>query len=437
MYPTTRYAKSGPVHIAYQVFGDGPVDLVFVPGFISHIENYWDEPNCARFFDRLGSFARVVLFDKRGTGLSGRVAELGGMDQRMDDVRAVMDAVGVERAAIMGISEGGSLASLFAAHQPDRSQGLVLYGAFAKFSSWFPTQESLEQLFAYIDSSWGSGESLPMFAPSMADDALLKQWWGRFERLGADPGAAVEIMRMNSQIDISDILPSISVPTLVIHRREDVVIDFEAGQYLAEHIPKARLVALPGADHPPWLGASMEETVQAVGEFLTGTKFGPAIDSVLATVLFTDIVDSTLKAEQLGDQRWLDLLEAHNKVVRFELERFRGKEVKATGDGFLMTFDGPARGIQCATAIARGVAEFGLEIRAGLHTGQVDVSGNDVHGIAVNIAARVAALAGAGEIYVSRTVRDLVAGAGIAFDFRGRHALKGLMEPMEIYGTLP
>jgi len=221
MYPATRYAKSGQVHIAYQVFGDGPIDLVFVPGFISHIENYWDEPNCARFLDRLGSFARVILFDKRGTGLSGRVAELGGMDHRMDDARAVMDAVGIERAAIMGISEGGSLASLFAAHNPDRSQALVLYGAFAKFSSWFPTQESLEQLFEYIDNSWGSGESLPMFAPSMAEDALLKQWWGRFERLGADPGAAVEIMRMNSQIDISDILPSITVPTLVVHRTED------------------------------------------------------------------------------------------------------------------------------------------------------------------------------------------------------------------------
>lgn len=436
MYPTTHYAKSGQVHIAYQEFGDGPVNLVFVPGFISHIENYWDEPRCARFFDGLGRFARVVLFDKRGTGLSGRVTELGGMDHRMDDARAVMDAVGIERAAIMGISEGGSLASLFAAHHPDRSEALVLYGAFAKFSSWFPTDQALQDLFEYIENDWGSGDSLPMFAPSMANDAIAKQWWGKFERLGADPGAAIEIMRMNSQIDISDILTSINVPTLLIHRSEDVVIDFEASQYMAKYIPNSRLVALSGADHPPWLGDNTDDIVQAIGEFLTGTKSNPAIDTVLATVMFSDIVDSTKKVENLGDKGWLDLLDAHNKVVRSELGRFRGCEIKSTGDGFLMTFDGPARAIHCAKSISQGLEELGLRVRTGIHIGEVDIGGDDVHGIAVHVASRVADLASADEILISRTVRDLVAGSGLKFVLRGKYPLKGLQEPMEVYGVV-
>ena len=433
MNPTTRYAKSGPLHIAYQIFGDGPVDLVFVPGFISHIENYWDEPNCARFLQRLGSFVRVILFDKRGTGLSDSIGDLGGMDQRMDDVRAVMDAVGTERAAIMGISEGGSLASLFAAHHPARSQALVLYGAFAKFTSWFPTKESLDQLFEYIDTNWGSGTSLPMFAPSMAADPAFQQWWGKFERLGADPGAAITIMRMNSEIDISDVLPSIHVPTLVIHRTDDVVVDVEAGRTLAQQIPSARLLELPGVDHPPWVADNTEEIVQAIGEFLTGARTGPVMDRVLATVLFTDIVDSTMRAEAMGDQRWRDVMESHNRIVRTELERYRGIEVRFTGDGFLATFDGPARAVQCAIAISQSLQDLSIDIRAGLHTGEVELGGNEVHGIAVNTAARIAALAGARQIFVSRTVKDLVAGSGIEFGHHDQHTLKGLGEPMDVY----
>ena len=286
--PTTRYAKSGDVHIAYQVFGEGPVDLVVAPGFVSHIENYWDEPRCARWLTRLASFSRVIIFDKRGTGLSDQVSDLPAMDERMDDMRAVMDAVGIERAAMMGISEGGSLAAMFAAHQQARCEALILYGAFAKFTSWLPTEESLRQLFAYIESDWGSGTSLPMFAPSLADDLPFQQWWGKFERLGATPGAAIAIMRMNSQIDISDILPSIHVPTLVIHRTEDVTVDVEGGRTLAARIPNARLFELPGADHIPWVGDNTEEYLQEIEEFLTGEKSTPIIDRVLATVLFTD-----------------------------------------------------------------------------------------------------------------------------------------------------
>ena len=344
MHPRTQYAKSGDVHVAYQVFGDGPVDLVFVPGFISHIDNYWDEPGLARFLNRLASFARVVIFDKRGTGLSDQVSELPGMDERMDDVRAVMDAANLDRAAVFGISEGGSLASLFAAHHPDRCQALVLYGAFARFKSWFPTEESLEQLFEYIETSWGSGQSLPMFAPTMANDPAFVQWWGKFERLGATPGAATKIMRMNSRIDVSDVLPAIQVPTLIIHRTNDVAVDVQGGRDLAELIPNSKYVELPGVNHIPFVDES-DRIVQEMEQFLTGSRSAPVIDRVLATVLMSDVVDSTAQASNLGDQRWQDVMAAHNTVTRAELERFRGNEVRFTGDGFLTTFDGPARAI--------------------------------------------------------------------------------------------
>lgn len=434
MHPTTRYAKSGDVHIAYQVFGEGPLDLVFVPGFISHIENYWDEPGFARWLRRLGSFARVVLFDKRGTGLSDRVSDLQGMDQRMDDVRAVMDAVEIDRAAVFGISEGGSLAALFAAHHPARCQALVLYGAFARFTSWFPTEESLEELFQYIDSDWGTGASIPMFAPSKADDPIFMQWWGKFERLGATPGDAIKIMRMNSQIDITDVLPTIHVPTLVIHRTDDVTIDVEGGRTLAERIPNAKYVELPGADHIPFVGDT-ERITQEMEEFLTGSKSAPVLDRVLATVVFTDIVDATARAEAMGDQAWRDLLDAHDKAVRQELLRFRGNEVKSLGDGFLATFDGPARAIQCAQAISSAVRQFGLTVRVGVHTGEVELAEDDVRGIAVHIASRVANLGKANDVVVSRTVKDLVAGSGIAFEEFGTHTLKGVADDWQLFRT--
>jgi class 3 adenylate cyclase len=433
MQPRTQYAKSGDVHIAYQVFGEGAVDLVFVPGFVSHIENYWDEPNFARWLRRLGNFSRVIMFDKRGTGLSDQVSELPGMDQRMDDVRAVMDAVGIKRAAIFGISEGGSLATLFAASHPERSQALIIYGGFAQFSDWIPTQEAMESLFQYIDKSWGSGEGWLKFAPTKEGDLAFQQWWGKFERLGASPGAVTTLMRMNSQIDITEILPSVNVPTLVIHRKDDLLVRVEAGRLLAERIPEAKYVELSGADHLPFVGENSDRILDEMEHFLTGETSTPSVERVLATVVFTDIVGSTARAEALGDQAWGDLQDLHDKAVRKELERFRGNEVKWTGDGFLATFDGPARAIQCALAIVSTVRALGLEVRAGIHTGEVDLVKNDIRGIAVHIASRVADLANGGEVVVSRTVKDLVAGSGIAFQDYGTHELKGVPDQWMLF----
>lgn len=429
----TRYAKSGNIHVAYQLFGSGAVDLVLCPGFISHIENFWDHPAYARWLTRLGTFARIVMFDKRGTGLSDRVDRLPGMDERIDDVRAVMDAVGMNRATVMGISEGGSLAALFAATHPERCRGLILYGAFARFTSWFPTEADLQKLFDYVESAWGSGESAPRFAPSMAGDPAFQEWWGKFERLGASPGATIDLMKMNSQIEITDILPAIHVPTLVIHRSEDVTVDVEGGRTLARRIPNARYLEVPGSDHLPWVGANADEIVEAIEEFLTGSKSASAIDRVLATVVFTDIVDSTIRAGQLGDRQWRDLLDTHDRVVRQELARFRGREVKRLGDGFLATFDGPARAIHCAVAMRDTLERIGVPIRVGIHTGEVEFVSDDVRGIAVHIAARVSSLASAGDILVSRTVRDLVAGSGIDFEDLGTHVLKGIPDSWQIY----
>jgi pimeloyl-ACP methyl ester carboxylesterase len=429
----TRYCKSGAVHVAYQEFGDGPVNLVFVPGFVSHIDNYWTHPNVVRWLDRLGSFARVVMFDKRGTGLSDRVGELPGMDERMDDVRAVMDAVEWDRAAVFGISEGGSLAALFAAHHPERCDALIIYGGFARFTSWFPTDEALEGLFSYIDTGWGTGESLPLFAPTSEGDVAFQEWWGRFERLGADPGAAINLMRMNSQIDITDILPSIHVPTLVIHRAEDTTIDFDGGEALAEAIPDARLVELPGSDHLPWVGDNPLRIIDEIEHFLTGARSEPQVDRVLATLLFTDIVDSTAIADRIGDERWRNLLYAHDNVVRTELDRFRGVEVKSTGDGFLARFDAPARAIRCALAITSGVQPLELEVRAGLHTGEIHIVEGDVEGISVHIASRVADLAPPSEVVMSRTVKDLIAGSGIELEDYGTYELKGVPDEWQLF----
>jgi pimeloyl-ACP methyl ester carboxylesterase len=435
MQPVTRYAKSGEVNIAYQVFGEGPFNLVFAPPFVSNIENYWDAPDFARWLLRLGSYARVVMLDKRGTGMSDRVAELPGLDQRMDDLRAVMDAAGMDQAALLGISEGGPLTALFAATYPDRCRALVLYGSFARFTSWLPTEEALAAFLSYIDQAWGTGGSLPLFAPSIANDPGGQQWWARFERLGASPAAASALMRMNSQIDISGILPTIRVPTLVIHRTEDVTINVEGGRYLAEHIPGARYIELPGKDHIPFVGENAAEIADAIEEFLTGSRAPVTIDRVLATVLFTDIVGSTEKAAALGDRRWRDLLDNHHTTIRRNLARFRGHEVKTTGDGILATFDGPARGVRCACAIAEEIRPLGIEVRAGLHTGECEMIGDDVGGIAVHIGARVAALAGASEVLVSSTVKDLVAGSGLRFGDRGSQSLKGVPGKWRIFAV--
>ena len=433
MQPVTQYAKSGDIHIAYQTFGEGPINLVMVPGFVSNVENYWDEPDFARFLTHLASYARVVIFDKRGTGMSDRATELPGLDQRMDDLRAVMDAVGMEDAALLGISEGAPLSVLFAATYPDRCRALVLYGSFSRFSFWFPTEEALAAFFNYVNQAWGTGGSLQKFAPSRANDAAFRNWWARNERLGASPAAVLALMRMNSQIEISGILPAVRVPTLVIHRTGDKVIGVEGGREVAAQIPGARLLELPGVDHFFYVGENADQISSAIEEFLTGSQAPVAVDRVLATVLFTDIVGSTEKASALGDQRWRDLLDKHHAAIRRNLARFRGHEVKTTGDGFLATFDGPARAVRCACAITEEIKPLGIEIRAGLHTGECEMIGDDVGGIAVHIGARVAALAGAGEVLVSSTVKDLVAGSGLRFADRGAQPLKGVPGEWRIF----
>jgi class 3 adenylate cyclase/alpha-beta hydrolase superfamily lysophospholipase len=401
-----------------------------VPGFISHIENYWDHPDLARWLLRLANFARVIMFDKRGTGLSDPVAEMPPLDLRMDDVRAVMDAAGIENAALVGISEGGALAALFAATYPQRCQQLVLYGAFARFPH---TAEVLKPLFKYIDRGWGAGLSLPAWAPSRQNDSTMLQWWGRFERLGGSPAAVMAVLRMAAETDVSDVLASIRVPTLVIHSKDDTLFNIECGRFIAVRVPGARLVELSGPDHLFFLHEQIGDCIE---EFLTGSVSAVESHRVLATVLFTDIVGSTALAEQMGDRRWHDLLNAHHAAIRRELARHRGSEVKSLGDGFLATFDGPARAVRCACAIAQAVRPLELEVRCGLHTGEIEIGDRDVQGIAVHIAARVSALAGAGEILVSRTVKDLVAGSGLQFSERGKHTLKGVQDPIEIYAAL-
>jgi pimeloyl-ACP methyl ester carboxylesterase len=430
MQPVTRYAKSGGVHIAYQVFGEGAINLVVVPGFVSNFETFWDEPDLVRWMLRLGSYARVLTFDKRGTGMSDRVTDLPGLEQRMDDLRAVMDAASMEHASVFGISEGGPLSVLFAATYPDRCRALVLLGSFARFR-----KERLAPMLASIEQAWGTGGSVSIFAPSRVNDPAFQRWWGRFERLGASPAAASALVRMNSEIDVSGILQTIRVPTLVIHRIGDLATPVESGRFLAEHIPGARYVELPGADHLPFIGENAGEIADAIQEFLTGARPPVTIDRVLATVLFTDIVGSTEKAANLGDHRWRDLLENHHSTIRRNLARFRGHEVKTTGDGIFATFDGPARGVRCACAIADEIRPLGIEIRAGLHTGECEMIGDDVGGIAVHIGARVAGLARAGEVLVSSTVKDLVAGSGLRFTDRGNQSLKGVPGEWHIFAV--
>ena len=428
MTPETRYAKSGDVNIAYQVVGDGPRDLILVPGFVSHLDLDWEEPRHTHFLKRLASFSRLILFDKRGTGLSDRPSGLPDLETRMDDVRVVMDAVGTERAVLFGYSEGGPMAILFAATYPERTGALVLYGTYAKRRDpdgdypWAPTREERQAYGEEIERAWAWEADMRRMCPTA--DEPMQRWWSLRARAAASPSAARALIRMNSQIDVRHVLPAIHVPTLVIHRSGDRDSRPEEGRYIAERIPGARYVELPGEDHVPWIDA--DQVVDEVEEFLTGTRRGPESDRVLATVLFTDIVGATERAAALGDRRWRDLLDAHHALVRRELTRSRGHEVDTTGDGFLATFDGPARAIRCACAISDGARQLGIEIRAGLHTGECELIGEKVGGIAVHIGARVAASAAPGEVLLSSTVRDLVAGSGLRFADRGPHALKGV-----------
>jgi class 3 adenylate cyclase/esterase/lipase len=434
--PETRYAKSGDLRIAYQVVGSGPFDLVFVPGFVSNIELFWEMPEWAQFFTRLAAFSRLILFDKRGTGLSDRVAGIANLEDRMDDVRAVMDAAGCDRAALFGVSEGGPMSLLFAATYPQRVHALVIYGSYARWP--LVTDDAFNQHLEEIDRLWGTGQySMRRFIPSGMGDERMRELIARVERQSASPGAVIAIRKMNREIDVRHILPTIRVPTLIMHRTGDAAAPIDSGRYLADNIPDARFLELPGDDH--YLLYEPEIVDRMVGEaeeFLTGSRSEADVDRVLATVLFTDIIDSTKRAAALGDRQWRALLDRHNDTVRQQLARFRGQEVKNLGDGFLATFDGPARAVRCAASICASVRPLGIAVRSGLHTGEVELKRDDVAGIAVHIAARVAAEAAAGETVVSSTVRDLVAGSGLRFQDRGIRALKGLPEEVHLYSVL-
>jgi class 3 adenylate cyclase len=440
--PKTRYARSGDVNIAYQVLGEGPFDLVYVPGWVTNLEYGWDSPLVERYYNRLASFSRLILFDKRGTGLSDRVpvSELPTLEQRMDDVRAVMDAVGSERAVVMGHSEGGNMCVLFAATYPERTIALVTFGIYVKRIPspdypWAPTPAERQAWLERIERDWGGVVDLEILAPSFVDDPEFCHWWSTYLRVSASPSAAVALGQMNTQIDVTTILPSVRVPTLVMHRIGDRDIRVEEARYIAQHIPGARLVELPGDDHLPWT-PDMDLALDEVERFLTGSIRRPEPDRVLATVLFTDIVDSTARAAGLGDRRWRQTLQTYQGVVRRELDRFRGREIKTIGDGFLATFDGPARSIRCAFAIRDAARRAGLEVRAGLHTGECEVMPDDIGGIAVHIASRVVTEADPGEVLVSRTVKDLVAGSGIEFEDRGSRSLKGLNAEWQLFAAV-
>ena len=437
--PETRYAKSGDLNIAYQVVGDGPVDLVYVPGWISNVELNWEEPSLAHVLERLASFSRLIMFDKRGTGLSDPVPQdrLPTLEERMDDVRAVLDAVDSRQSAVFGFSEGGLMSVLFAATYPERTTALVLFGVFAKRLwspdyPWAPKPDDREREIAELERNWSERMDLDQIAPS--EDDAFKARLATYLRRSASPGAAVALMRMNTQLDVRDVLPTIQAPTLVLHRAHDRDASVEEGRWIAARIPGAKFVELPGDAHILWAGDT-EAVVDEIEEFLTGVRRGPEPDRVLTTVLFTDIAGSTEQATKLGDRRWRELLERHHDLVREQLGRFHGREVDTAGDGFLATFDGPARAIRCGSAVVTGVRALGLEVRAGVHTGECELFGDKVAGLAVHTGARVSSLAGPGEVLVSQTVKDLVAGSGIEFEDRGTHVLKGVPGEWSLYAV--
>lgn len=440
--PETRYARNGDVHLAYQEFGEGPVTLVGLPPIVSNIEVIWEHPDSARFLRRLGQFSRFVHYDKRGQGLSDRDTGIPTIDERIDDLAAVMDAAGVERAALAGISEGGSTAALFAATYPERVSHLILCATFARLP-WAPDYEfgfppdvgpMISRAWA---EHWGTPETatLRMACPSKADEPGFVRWLNRFERQTTTPGGLLAALRWIGEFDIRPVLETIQAPTLVIHRTDDTMVPVAHGRYLADHIPGARYVELDGTDHLPWFGDG-DSVVDAMEEFLTGGHAGEVdADRQLATVLFTDIVGSTELASKLGDRRWRSLLDDHDAAARDIVASSRGRVVKTTGDGMLATFDGPVRAIRCATAFRDEARTLGVDIRAGVHTGEIEVRGDDVGGIAVHIGARVGALAGAGEVLVSRTVADLVAGSGLELADRGEHALKGVPGEWRVFAV--
>ena len=436
MAAKTRYVSNGGVSIAYQVTGEGPIDLVVVPGFISHLELDWTNPGSADYLRSLMAFSRLIRFDKRGTGLSDPVPGVPTLEERMEDVHAVLDAAGSERAALLGLSEGGAMAALFAATYPDRVTALILYGSYACGSA--EPEEGGVRSDNYpavrgILDDWGEGRITEVFAPSVVSDERARQVIGTYERSAASPGMARALIDASDEIDVRPILPTIQVPTLVLHRRDELVAPVEAARYMARQIPGAKLVELPGHDHIPWVG-DRQTLVHEIEEFLTGTRHVHEPDRVLATVLFTDIVGSTEKAAELGDTRWRELLERHDALAARQVDSFRGRVVKRLGDGMLATFDGPARAVRCAESLLDAAqSELGLDLRAGVHTGECEAMADDLGGMAVHIGSRVTAGASPGEVLVSSTVKDLVVGSGLAFEDAGEHELKGVPGSWRLY----
>jgi class 3 adenylate cyclase/pimeloyl-ACP methyl ester carboxylesterase len=429
--PEVRYAQSGDLSIAYIAYGDGPLDIVYVPGFISNLDLVWDLPFYRHILERFATFGRVITFDKRGTGLSDRTLGHGSVAERMDDIRAVMDAAGSPEAALVGVSEGGPLSIAFAASSPERVRALVLWGTFAAIakSDDNPIGMPTDSLFDNIDAAsaiWGQGTSVRFFVAGIPEDDETTRLVARYERGSATPALVNEILRQNIAMDVRSALPAITAPTLVVHRTGDRIVPIRFGRYLADHVDGAQFSELPGDFHVDGSPTGERDALELIEQFLTGTSGSRRIDRVLATVVFTDIVDSTARASELGDRRWREVLDAHDAVVRRELGLAGGREVNTTGDGFLAVFDGPARAVRCAQAIVRATRAFGVEVRAGVHTGETEIRGDDVAGMAVHIGARVMGFAAPGEVLVTSTVRDLVVGSGIEFADRGRHALKGV-----------
>jgi pimeloyl-ACP methyl ester carboxylesterase/DNA-binding CsgD family transcriptional regulator len=432
--PQTRYARSGDVRIAYQVVGQGPIDLVFVPGFVSNLDIHWEDPGYAHLLRRLSSFTRLILLDKRGTGLSDRVDthHLPSLETRMDDVRAVMDAVGSRRAALLGASEGGPMAILFAATYPKRTRALMLYGSYAHFFSWVLGPTKLEAFIARAENAWGSGEALAAFAPGMLDNPRFRDWWARYERVGASPAAAIALARMNAEIDVRPVLPAVRVPTLVLHRRDDVRVNVGGGQYLAQHIGGAKYVEIPGSDHLIWVG-DIDRVVDEIEEFLTGARPRSEHDRVLATVVSADIVEATRGAAQHGDSRWVDLVHDYRRSAEAEIERFRGRVIGKRPDGTTACFDGPARALRCAHAMRGAGDRLGLQLRFGVHTGELEMRDDDVGGLVLHVAAQIAAATRPNEVAASAIVRDLVAGSGLHFREARAMRLDGVAEPLRLY----
>ncbi|MFQ5967213.1 MAG: adenylate/guanylate cyclase domain-containing protein [Acidimicrobiia bacterium] len=437
--PETRFAKNGDVHIAYQVVGEGPIDLVYFGATVSHVELIWEQPSAARFLERLASFSRLIMFDKRGVGMSDPVTgnQFPTLEERLDDVRAVMNAAGSDEAVLFGNSEGGALAVLMATAHPGRVSGLVLFSCYARLAREpdYPYGIPLEawgRTLAAVEASWGSPDVMDVVFPSLHDDEASRQSWSSFARRATTVGGILTQLQMNYETDVSHLLPLVQAPTLVLHGKRELWVRPEHGRYLAEHTPGARYVELATADHLPFTDAA-SAVADEIQEFLTGTREAADPDRMLTTVLFTDVVDSTARAAGEGDLHWRELLDRHDQIVRRELERYRGQEVRHTGDGFLATFDGPARAIRCGRAIAEDVRDAGLEVRVGIHTGEVEVRGPHLDGIAVHIGARVAAEARPGEILVSQAIPPLVVGSGLEFEDRGSYELRGVPGQWQLF----